>query len=157
MTFPSIVEKNRDLLVGRVMSTDDFRAIRGGPIHFPNWYLELLSRAPLVDHEFTISPELDSSSLGGGFRWYSPAESIEEATEFEPGITALRIGFCPIGSCVEGSGDPYAVRFTEHDQDPALYRLLHDSVRESPEEGLDVELVIGNLSLLFEGQAPKAT
>jgi hypothetical protein len=49
---------------------------------------------------------------------------IGESFDFYPGISALRLGYLAIGSCLRGSGDPYFVKVAV--DDPPFVRIPHD-------------------------------
>lgn len=108
-----------------------------------------MQRYAIVGMRFRLSPDQDLSTLGVELKWMNPEEIIEESAEFYPGIAAFRCGYIPVGSCVEGSGDPYFVKMEL--EDSPLVRIPHDRLREDlslPESV--IELVRPHLSSFFQ-------
>lgn len=74
-------------------------------------------------------------------QWLTPEQIADEALNAYPGISVLRSGFIPIGSCMLGS-DPYFVKLGGVDPtNPPPVRIPHDYASEDesyPEEYIEV-------------------
>ncbi len=93
-----------------------------------------------------LSAELDEdddlSQFGVDMRVHTPKQMIL-GLRYEPGKTASRHGYFPIGACLVGSADPYFVRLS----DGAVVRVPHDNVAGGSLEPDDVDLVAKSLSV----------
>lgn len=117
----------------------------------PPWLLEMLKEFPLAGVSFSMPKEEDESHMGVDLKWMIPSHVIDEALSTYPGLSVLSQGYLPIGSCLEGSGDPYFLDLREGSDDPAIVRIPHDSVPSDsqpyPED--DIELVCSTMSEFF--------
>ena len=84
----------------------------------------LISKADIIGASFELSKTSDHSGMGVDMEWMSPAEQIDEAFTFYPGLVVVAKGFMPVGICMQGSGDPYFLRI--EDEKWKIYRVLHD-------------------------------
>lgn len=119
------------------------------------WLCELLMLQPLVGSAWSLPTDADESGLGAEVGWMSPEQMVSEAIDFYPGIAALRRGFVPVGTCLEGSGDPYFLEPLAG-EDPPLVRVVHDAI--GPDLELlpwGTEIVTSSLSLFFARAAVK--
>ena len=83
----------------------------------------------MVGREFSIPEEIDLSGLGVDLEVFSEESSIQEATEYWPGIGVLSDGYIPIAGCLIGTGDPYFIMPAEG-VGGKLYRIYHDEVSD---------------------------
>ena len=116
----------------------------------PNWFSILLREAPLAGQYFELDEAADHSGLGANLQWLTAEQMVSEAFDFEPGASAVPLGFFPIGQCAIGSGDPYFLDMRVATEDPPVVRLLHEAARyegEMPYHG--IELVASSLSDLL--------
>jgi hypothetical protein len=60
-------------------------------------------------------------------QFLTEAQSIDELTNFWPGLDVSKDGYVPVASCSIGSGDYYYIN-TRDGQDGPLYRVYHDAV-----------------------------
>lgn len=100
----------------------------------PSSLATLMTTAPLLGLRFSLSEKADKSGLGVEMQWMDAEQMRREATEAYPGIVATKLGYFPIGTCLEGTGDPYFYR----QSDGAVVRIPHEAATES---GLDEGLV----------------
>ncbi|OUS23904.1 hypothetical protein A9Q98_14320 [Thalassotalea sp. 42_200_T64] len=75
---------------------------------------------------------------------------IDEMYEYYPGIAVLDMGYIPIGSCMEGSGDPYFVKLNQNPENSNVVRIRHDLV-EDDDTYLEsnIEIVSNDLTDFF--------
>jgi hypothetical protein len=97
---------------------------------------------------FSLSEDKDQSSMGVELRWLDCKGIQEEAIKFYPGIAALKLHYLPVGSCLEGSGDPYFL-LMDGSMDPELVRIPHDAIDEHDLNENCIELVCEHLSSFF--------
>ncbi|WP_373987768.1 hypothetical protein [Duganella sp. BuS-21] len=121
-------------------------------IGFPVWLEKMISEHRICGTYFSLSEEHDLSKMEVIMIWLSPSFMLEEAFEAYPGITAVRLGFLPIGECAQGTGDPYFLDLRNpNDDDPPLVRIVHEF--GDAEDALflseGVELVAHHLSDFF--------
>lgn len=88
--------------------------------------VDIVAEYPVIGYDFSLPEYQDSSGIGVDMRWLSADESIEEATEFYPGIAAMNCSYFPVGKCLEGSGDPYFVDINS--KELVVVRIPHDAV-----------------------------
>ena len=115
-----------------------------------DWIADGIARFPLVGSRFEIPSFLDMTGLGARLVWLHPDEMLAEATDAYPGITALLLGYVPIGGDLTGSGDPYFCQCGAND-DSRLFRIRHDCIDDSmgslPKAA--IEVVLPDLAELF--------
>lgn len=139
-------------MTGQVASKSDFESLdKAMPTGFRiNWLIDLMSAYPLAGSRLSLSPDADLSGYGVELIWLTPKQMVSELLEAEPGLTAGKSGFVPMGACAKGSGDPYFFDLRGADRDdPPVVRLMHDMAGDDfyPEEG--VEVVQSSLSAFF--------
>ena len=118
------LEKRRQALTGRRLLDEEARSLtRKLPVP-AGWLLDLMRDYPLIGTKFQLSCEQDLSGLGVKMEWMAPHDIIGESLEFYPGIAAISLNYVAIGTCLEGSGDPYFVKVLE--EDPPLVRIPHN-------------------------------
>lgn len=142
------LEKISKQLTGREISADEhLQLIRGlPPACLSKWLFDLMRRHRLASTNFLISEDLDPTGLGVAMQWMTPSDILTEALKTYPGIPASALGYLPIGTCLEGSGDPYFLR-TRKDENPALVRVPHEAVdEESSLVESSVEVVSDSIS-----------
>lgn len=114
----------------------------------PNCLLDLMTEFGLAGKTFRISAEEDESEIGVDLKWLGAEDIIKEALDFYPGKSVYSLGYIPVGSCLDGSGDPYFlfVRDIDDSCDPPLVRVPHDyaTAESYPED--KVEIVSAKLS-----------
>jgi hypothetical protein len=116
----------------------------------PPWFATMITTYPLAGVCFSLDEDEDESELGAEFRWPTPAQIVEEAAAYYPGISVLKLGYVPIGQCLVGSGDPYFINMKINSSDPPLLRVYHDLVEEDdsyPED--EIATVCPSLSAFF--------
>lgn len=109
---------------------------------FPDFWIKFILNNGLAGATVEIPEELDQSGLGIELGFLTLEQSIDEATNFWPGIAVAKDGYIPVGSCLCGSGDYYYIRATDEAAGP-LYRIYHDAVDEEgydPNEAIAVVL-----------------
>ena len=112
----------------------------------PDWYLELITSYPLCGAGFELSEGEDLSGLGALLEWMSPAFTLEEALDTEPGRSVLRFGYLPFGTDLTGGGDPYFLDLSQERDDPPVVRIPHDYAVTQPYPLENIELVAEHLS-----------
>jgi hypothetical protein len=128
----------RAKLSGHVVDDDEFIVLRdavSGKL-LPLWFVIMMKTYPLAGTNFLLSDERDESELGVDMLWLDPSQMADECSNAFPGIAAAKLGYLPIGVCLEGSGDPYFALITASD-DPPMVRVPHEAVH--PDGELDVE------------------
>jgi hypothetical protein len=100
---------------------------------FPDFWRKFVVNNRLVGATVEVPEDYDHSGLGVELQFLTPEQSIDEATNFWPGIAVAKDGYIPVGSCLRGSGDYYYIRDAYSEGGP-LYRIYHDAVHE---EGYD--------------------
>jgi len=116
----------------------------------PEWLVILLKENRLAGASFSLAGRDDVSGIGVELFWLTPAEILSEATECQPGLSVLPLGYVPVGCCEEGSGDPYFLDMREGSSDPPLVRVPHDFAVQQPYPLDRIELVVETLSAFFE-------
>jgi len=112
----------------------------------PDWFVGLLRENGLAGVCFSLSANEDQSKLGAEVLWLTPTQIVSEATECQPGISVVPLGYIPVGACDEGSGDYYYLDMREASHDPPLVRVPHDCAGRGPYPLDRVELVAESLS-----------
>lgn len=144
--YPSI-----DRLGGKTVDPAELERL-GKVLVVPPQLASLMANVPLVGVRFSLSDEADKSGLGVEMQWMSPDEILSEATEAYPGIVAAKLGYVPIGTCLEGTGDPYFYR----PSDGAVVRIPHDAATESELDENRVETVAESVEQLLRLAQPEA-
>ena len=106
---------------------------------FPEELIKLLKKYEIISQRFSILPEKDPTGIGVEMEWMTPEDQIEEALEFQPGISALSEMYLPIGNCLVGSGDPYFLKLTEGSFN--IYRIPHDAINNEELKIDEVEYI----------------
>jgi hypothetical protein len=135
-------------LHGLAATEEDVRLLRSR-LHeglVRDWLVSFLRAHRLAGVCFSLSKHDDKSSLGVDVIWLTPAQIVSEATECQPGISVLPLGYIPVGGCAEGSGDPYFLDLREKTIDPPVVRVPHDFAGQGPYPLDRVELVAESLS-----------
>ena len=70
------------------------------------------------------------SRLGASLEWMSPAFTLEEALDTEPGRSVLPFGYLPFGTDLTGGGDPYFLELSQAQADPRVVRIPHEIVAD---------------------------
>jgi hypothetical protein len=109
----------------------------------------MLKRYNLAGASFELGEDQDLSKLGAYVLWLPAGEMLVEAIECEPGMTVVRSGFLPFGSCSVGSGDPYFFDMRQGAHDPPVVRIPHDYAGGKSYPLNRVELVLPSLSKFF--------
>lgn len=110
---------------GREWTASEAAAVRAAlGSDVPEWYVSALMETAIAGSVFVYQSQGREVWIG----WMLAQEVLEECGMI-PGIFARREGYVPVGSCDEGSGDPYFVRFRDH-EDPPLVQIFHDSLSE---------------------------
>jgi hypothetical protein len=98
-------------------------------VMFPRFWIEFISKNGLEGATVEVPEELDRSGLGVELKFLTSEQSVDEATNYWPGIGVAKDGYVPVGSCLCGSGDYYYIKTSDGAAGP-LYRIYHDSVGE---------------------------
>lgn len=116
---------------------------------FPDYWVRFVSDKGLVGATVEVPEEQEQSGLGVDLKFLTSEQSIDEATNFWPGLAVAKDGYVPIGSCLRGSGDYYYIRATDGENGP-LYRIYHDAVDEVGYDQNDaIALVLPNYEELL--------
>ena len=107
---------------------------------------ERLESLPLIGVNITLSEDIDASGLGVDLQWMTPAQMVSEATEVMPGILAVKLGYTPVGICIEGSGDPYFYR----GMDGAIVRIPHIAAIGGLLDERQIEVVATSIDSFLE-------
>lgn len=94
---------------------------------FPNYWYQFLENHQLAGKSACLSEEVDLSTLGADMQFLTEAQSIDESTNFWPGLGVSKDGYVPVAWCSIGSGDYYYININDG-QDGPLYRVYHDAV-----------------------------
>ncbi|WP_438298113.1 SMI1/KNR4 family protein [Sporosarcina sp. FA15] len=135
MKYPDFVGKT-------VCESDIAKLEKELKIKLPNWYIELYTTVPLIDTEFGVQEdEPDEDYDGISYMICGGVDDIiEESTEFEPGISALKDGYVFLAICSHGSGDPIYVKLNS--DETRVYRIYHDDLTKAQ--------LVENLASLFK-------
>jgi hypothetical protein len=121
MSLLDVLIEINPYLNGRVIYSSEVNDLaRNFPLFQLSWLTDILLVVPITGCEFHLENPLVN------MRWMTPQEMISEATEFYPGIAAIKAGYFPVGDCLFGSGDPYFIQVSTIDS--KLFRIPHDSV-----------------------------
>ena len=151
MSLDSILIEIAHRLGGKVTTDTELNQLRNelGEEIVPLWFVQIMKRFALAGADFSLTEDRDLSKMGVQMRWLDCKEILEEARDIYPGKAAVRLGYLPIGGCLEGSGDPYFI-FTLESSDPPLVRIPHDIVDNSGQINQeDIEVVSNSLSDFF--------
>ena len=99
--------------------------------------------------KFSLSEKYDESELGVELEWMSIKSIFFEAKENYPGKIAIKKGFLPVGTCLEGSGDPYFLN-CNLGSEGMLVRIPHDACNADDLKLNEIEVVSNTLNLFFE-------
>jgi hypothetical protein len=150
---PSLDNKLKGIKNGRrIIAEDEKRLSAALPGRVPKWYLDFVSKYPIIGTLWTLGEGDDISSLGVELKWLSPDTVVEEMTIMEPGKTAFGQGFLVFGGCELGSGDPYFIDLNGESTDSPVVRIYHDSCNNGKFSKEGVAIVCESLSQ-FLGKA----
>lgn len=144
-----------DSLTGAPITCDELEQLRssfGGLA--PEWLLKLYSERNLLGTTFSLDDESDLSEMGVELKWMTVEQMVDEATNFYPGITAIKKGYLPFGLCLEGSGDPYFLKIGKGHDDTPVVRIPHDTLADGEIDESSIEFVASNLVAFFEKADP---
>jgi hypothetical protein len=141
---PSIEDKLRKL-GGTAVARSEIDMLRERIPAAPPELLSRLERLPLAGATISVDDDDDASGLGVEMKWMTPADMVDEATNFYPGIVALPRGYIPIGICLQGSGDPYFFR----QRDGSVVRIPHDAATEEDLDEEQIEVVADSVEKLL--------
>jgi hypothetical protein len=108
----------------------------------PDFWVKFISDNGLLEATVAMPEVLDQTGLGVDLAFLTPEQSIDEATNFWPGLGVAKDGYVPVGECLRGSGDYYYIRASDGAAGP-LYRIYHDAVGDDgydPNEAIAVVL-----------------
>ena len=94
---------------------------------FPIYWRQFVENHQLTGKSARLGEGVDLSTLGADMQFLTEAQSIDELTNFWPGLGFSKDGYVPVSSCSIGSGDYYYIN-TSDGQDGPLYRVYHDAV-----------------------------
>ena len=126
MSIEKSILKRIELLSGNPISQSEFDSLRDkfSENNLTDEIFKLMHKYPLASSFFALSDEYDLSEMGVEMKWMDAAEILSEAFDAYPGKLAVDLGYITIGNCMEGSGDPYFVKYC--DGKVKLYRIPHD-------------------------------
>ncbi len=133
---------NATQLTGRVATEAELataQAALGGKI--PAWLLDAMRDLALSEAQFCFED--------ADLKWLALPAIVEESTQLLPGKLLLPLGYLPVAECLQGSGDPYFLDLRSNDDDPALVRAAHDSVRAGEYDLRGIDGVARSLSDFF--------
>lgn len=107
----------------------------------PRYWLLFVDTHALVGKSACLDERADLSTLGADLQFLSEADSLDELTNFWPGIGVAKDGYVPVASCLSGSGDYYYINTMDGENGP-LYRMYHDAFRA---EGYDADEAIDKI------------
>jgi hypothetical protein len=143
-----ILNDKQRFLTGRVATDIEISEIKRwfGNLLSLESLLEILTKYKIIGHYFTLLESEDCSGMGVEMQWMTPKDQIEEAYDFYPGIIVSKHNYIPIGTCLNGSGDPYFLKI-DLNGDWNLYRVLHDFVLDNiyNEEKAEFVISLGGL------------
>ncbi|MBL8524978.1 MAG: hypothetical protein JNN20_14910 [Betaproteobacteria bacterium] len=115
----------------------------------PQYWIDFLDSNGLRGKYCDIGEDLDESGAGAYLSIFNEAQSLDEATNFWPGIAVFPDGYIPVASCQIGSGDPYFINVGEG-PNGCLYRIRHDAVNVDGYKAEDaIEVILRNYELLI--------
>lgn len=116
----------------------------------PQYWIEFLNRYDLRGKDCCLAESEDESGEGADLRIFTEEKSMDEATNFWPGIAVVPDGYVPVACCLIGSGDPYFIKVSEGPSG-RLYRVYHDAVREDGYKAEEaIAVVLQNYELLLK-------
>jgi hypothetical protein len=119
----------------------------------PKYWSDFVESHQLTGKSFELAENEDKSGIGAALTILTVEQSLDESTNFWPGIGVAADGYLPVAWCDTGSGDYYYINSNDG-PNGALYRVYHDSVNENgydPEMAIDI--VLSNYELLLEHAA----
>ena len=116
----------------------------------PIYWLRFVESNELSGHTARVAEDADLSTLGADMKFLTAEQSVDELTNFWPGIGVAKDGFVPVASCLSGSGDYYYIN-TKDGLNGPLYRVYHDAVHE---DGYNVEDAVARVLDHFEDLLP---
>ena len=139
-------------LSGVQASQDDVDLLTNklGEMILPSWFVKLITDFKLIGSDLFLSEQYDESEMGVMLKWKTPQDMIDELFEYYPGVAVVGMGYLPVGSCLEGSGDPYFVKLTQKVSDAKFVRIRHDLVEDDDTYLEDeIETVCLNIQQFF--------
>ena len=115
-------------LNGKFASYEEINLLKNKIKFTPEWYCNLISKAPIIGTEIEIQDKDDLTKIGIEIRWMSPEESISELIDAYPGINVAKFNLLPFGICLMGSGNPYFID-TKIEKN-SIIRVIHDEFDE---------------------------
>lgn len=94
---------------------------------FPIYWHQFVENHQLAEKSACLGEDFDLSTLGADMQFLTEVQSIDELTNFWPGLGILKDGYVPVASCSSGSGDYYYINTRDGKNGP-LYRVYHDAV-----------------------------
>lgn len=117
---------------------------------FPIYWRQFVENHQLVGKSARLEDEVDLSTLGADMQFLTEAQSIDELTNFWPGLGVSKDGYVPVAWCSTGSGDYYYIN-TNDGQSGPLYRVYHDAVGP---EGYKIEDAVAKVLEHYEEVLP---
>ena len=150
MTLAEALKSIEARLRGRKVTQEELVAMKGAldPRLVSDWYCDILETYALVGAQFSLAEGDDASDMGVELQWMTPKQSADESQETYPAIPAAKQGYVQVGTCLEGTGDPYFLRLGDS-TDPPLVRILHDEVDDDTLTEHAVEIVTPTLVEFF--------
>ncbi|RJG35753.1 hypothetical protein [Motilimonas pumila] len=96
----------------------------------PDYWNKFIKKNELEGASCKIPPEADLANLdeeGPDLYIMGESMSIQESTEYYPGMYVKSDGYIPVASCEIGSGNPYFINVNEG-ENGSLYCIFHDVV-----------------------------
>lgn len=116
----------------------------------PPYWIDFLNANDLRGKDCRLSEGEDESAVGADMTVFTEEQSIDEETNFYPGIAVVSDGYVPVASCISGSGDPYFIKTSEGPRG-RLYRIYHDAVSQNGYKAEDaIVVVLQNYELLLK-------
>ena len=117
----------------------------------PDWFIKLITENKLIGSYLYLNEKNDNSDMGVSLKWKTTVDMVDELYEFYPGVAVIGMGYLPVGSCLEGSGDPYFVKLTEDVNEAKFVRIRHDLVEDDDTYLEDeMEIVAPNIQDFFK-------
>ncbi|WP_417884517.1 hypothetical protein [Vibrio rumoiensis] len=107
----------------------------------PNYWKKFVEENGLEGAFCKIPPDSDLANLDEeGLDLYimDESSSIQETTEYYPGMYVKSDGYVPVAGCEIGSGNPYFININDG-EDGSLYCIFHDVVTDEnydPSKGI---------------------
>ena len=116
----------------------------------PQYWIDFLNTNDLRGKDCCLTENEDESGVGVDLCIFTEEQSIDEATNFWPGIAVVPDGYIPVANCLIGSGDPYFINVSDG-PNGRLYRVYHDAVSESGYQAEKaIVVVLRNYPLLLK-------